>query len=143
MPNIYRSALVPYTQEQMYRLVDDIKSYPEFLPWCSQANEIERTEDAVKAAISIAKGSLHKTFTTKNSLTQYHEIEMELIDGPFKKLHGFWRFDRLDEHACKVSLDLTFDFSSKMLSLTVGPLFSQVANTMVDSFVERAKVIYG
>lgn len=142
MPSIYRSALVPYSQEQMYQLVDDIHRYPEFLPWCGSTKEITRTDNVVEAAVTIAKGAIKKTFTTRNSLQKNEQIEMELIDGPFKKLHGYWKFENLDGHACKVSLDLNFEFSSKLVSLSIGPIFNQVANTMVDSFVERAKVVY-
>lgn len=143
MPTIYRSALVPYSQEQMYKLVDDIKRYPDFLPWCSDSQEIQRDTDTVEAAVTISKGSLTKTFVTRNNSKSHEQIEMQLIDGPFKSLHGFWKFDNLDGRACKVSLDLTFEFSSTLVKLAIGPIFNQVANTLVDSFVERAKVIYG
>ena len=86
---------------------------------------------------------MNKSFTTLNRLQKNKTIEMRLIDGPFKHLHGFWRFDELKPGACKVSLDLDFEFSNKLLSLAIGPIFNQVANTLVDSFVERAKHVYG
>ncbi len=143
MAHINRSALVPYSPEQMYRLVDEIPLYPLFLPWCRTAVEHERDVDQVKASIEIAKGAVNKKFTTLNRLQKNKTIEMRLIDGPFKHLHGFWRFDELQPGACKVSLDLDFEFSSKILSLAVGPVFNQVANTLVDSFVERARKVYG
>ncbi|MBU0654762.1 MAG: type II toxin-antitoxin system RatA family toxin [Gammaproteobacteria bacterium] len=143
MAHISRSALVPYSPEQMYRLVDDVPLYPQFLPWCRMAHEYERDGDQVKASIEIAKGAVNKRFTTLNRLQKNKTIEMRLVDGPFKHLHGFWRFDELQPGACKVSLDLDFEFSSKILSLAVGPVFNQVANTLVDSFVERARKVYG
>ncbi|EIJ36581.1 type II toxin-antitoxin system RatA family toxin [Thiothrix nivea] len=143
MAHISRSALVPYSSEQMYRLVDDIKLYPQFLPWCRNAAEHERDADQVKASIEIAKGAVNKQFTTLNRLQKNKTIEMRLVDGPFKHLHGFWRFDELKADACKVSLDLNFEFSNKLLSMVVGPVFNQVANTLVDSFVERARKVYG
>lgn len=143
MAHINRSALVPFSPEQMYRLVDEIPVYPQFLPWCRTAVEHERDEDQVKASIEIAKGAVNKKFTTLNRLQKNKTIEMRLVDGPFKRLHGFWRFDELQPGACKVSLDLDFEFSSKILSLAVGPVFNQVANTLVDSFVERARKVYG
>lgn len=143
MAHINRSALVPYSPEQMYRLVDDIPLYTQFLPWCRAACEYERDGDQVKASIEIAKGAVNKRFTTLNRLQKNKTIEMRLVDGPFKHLHGFWRFDELQPGACKVSLDLDFEFSSKILSLAVGPIFNQVANTLVDSFVERARKVYG
>lgn len=143
MAHISRSALVPYSPEQMYLLVDAIPLYPQFLPWCRNAVEHERNADEVKASVEIAKGAVNKRFTTLNRLQRNKTIEMRLVDGPFKRLHGFWRFDELKPGACKVSLDLDFEFSNKILSLTVGPVFNQVANTLVDSFVERARKVYG
>jgi ribosome-associated toxin RatA of RatAB toxin-antitoxin module len=143
MAHISRSALVPFSPEQMYRLVDGIPLYPQFLPWCNAALEHERDADQVKASIDIAKGGVNKRFTTLNRLQVNKTIEMRLVDGPFRHLHGFWRFDELKQGACKVSLDLDFEFSNKLLSLAVGPVFSQVANTLVDSFVERARKVYG
>lgn len=143
MAHISRSALVPYSPEQMYLLVDTIPLYPQFLPWCRSAVEHARDTDEVKASIEIAKGAVNKTFTTLNRLQPDKTIEMRLVDGPFRHLHGFWRFDELKPGACKVSLDLDFEFSNKIMSLVVGPVFNQVANTLVDSFVERARKVYG
>ena len=143
MAQINRSALVPYSAAQMYQLVDGISLYPQFLPWCRTAVEHQRDADQVKASLEIAKGAVNKKFTTLNRLQHNKTIEMRLIDGPFQHLHGFWRFDELKAGACKVSLDLNFDFSNKIMSLLVGPVFNQVANTLVDSFVERARKVYG
>jgi ribosome-associated toxin RatA of RatAB toxin-antitoxin module len=143
MAQISRSALVPYTPEQMYALVDGIEDYPGFLPWCRSAREFNRDADQVKASVEIAKGVVNKTFTTLNRMQPGKMIEMSLVDGPFKHLHGFWRFDELAPGACKVSLDLNFEFSSKLVGMAVGPVFNQVANTLVDSFVERARAVYG
>ncbi len=127
----------------MYHLVDSIPLYPQFLPWCRTAQEYERNSEEVKASIEIAKGAVTKHFTTLNRLEPHKSIEMQLVDGPFKHLHGFWRFSPLQSNACKVSLDLDFEFSNKLLSLAIGPIFNQIANTLVDSFVERAKKLYG
>lgn len=143
MAHISRHALVPYSPAQMFALVDDISAYPQFLPWCRSAQEFSRDEDHVKASIEIAKGAVNKSFTTMNRMQVNKIIEMSLIDGPFRHLHGFWRFEELKPGACKVSLDLDFEFSSKLVSLAVGPVFNQVANTLVDSFVQRARAVYG
>lgn len=143
MAHISRSALVPYSAAQMYQLVDGIDLYPQFLPWCRSAVEHERDSDQVKASIEIAKGAVNKHFTTLNRLQKHKTIEMRLVDGPFRHLHGFWRFDELKTDACKVSLDLDFEFSNKIISMVVGPVFNQVANTLVDSFVDRARKVYG
>ena len=140
---IHRSALVPHSPEQMFALVDDIERYPEFLPWCRSAREISRDEDEVVASLDLAKGSVHKTFTTRNRLQPGKMIEMRLVDGPFRHLEGFWRFDRLQGDACRISLDLEFEFSSKLVGLAIAPVFNPVANSLVDAFVQRANRLYG
>jgi len=143
MSSISKSALVPYRAEQMYKLVDNVPDYPQFLPWCGGAEEISRNDDEVKASVLISHSGINKSFTTRNRLQKNKMIEMELVNGPFKHLHGFWRFEALSDTACKVSLDLEYEFSSKLLGLVVGPVFNQIANSMVDSFCQRADTLYG
>ena len=143
MPNIHKSALVPYSSAQMFALVDDIGSYSLFLPWCRSSQVLTRTEDEVRATIEIAHGSLRKSFTTRNRTQRDKMIEMRLEEGPFRHLEGFWRFDVLGEQASKVSLDLDFEFSSKLVGLAMGPVFSQIANSLVDAFTKRAVQVYG
>lgn len=144
MPLISRNALVPYSVEEMYRLVEDVEAYPDFLPWCRSTAVLERNEQQVKASIEIAKGALNKSFTTINRMQHNKMIEMRLIEGPFKHLEGFWRFDALkDTSACKISLDLDFEFESKLIAFAVGAVFNQIANTMVDAFCKRAVEVYG
>jgi ribosome-associated toxin RatA of RatAB toxin-antitoxin module len=140
---INKSALVPYSPEQMYALVDDITAYSEFLPWCKNAEEHHRTDSEVEASLEIAHSGFHKDFTTRNRLDPHRSIEMSLVKGPFKSLTGNWRFEALGDAGCKVSLDMEFEFSSKLLGMTFGPMFSKIAGTLMDSFIERAKVVYG
>ena len=143
MTTIAKSALVNHSAEEMFALVDDVAAYAEFLPWCGGSEEISRSEDEVSATVVIAHSGLNKAFTTKNRLQKPKMIEMSLVNGPFKHLHGFWRFESLGEDACKVSLDLEYEFSNRLISMVVGPVFNQIANTLVDSFCQRAEVIYG
>ena len=133
---------MPYSASQMYALVNDIESYADFLPWCSQATILEQTGDEIKARLNIAYGSLNKSFTTLNKLTPNVKMEMQLVDGPFKQLHGEWLFTQLGEDGSKVSLALEFEFINNLISMTMGPVFSQIANTLVDSFSERAHKVY-
>jgi len=143
MAIINKSALVRYSASQMYELVDDIDAYPEFLPWCKNATVLSRDEDEVHATLALSRGGIHKTFTTCNRLQKGKMIEMRLVDGPFQHLEGFWRFEKLGEGACKVSLDLEFEFSNRLLDVTLGPIFNQIANSLVDAFCERAVNSYG
>jgi len=143
MTTIHKSALVPYSAEQMYTLVDDTPAYPEFLPWCSGSKEINRREEEVEASLDIAHSGVHKSFTTRNRLKKNRSIEMQLVEGPFKHLNGVWRFEPLGDAGSKVVLDLEFDFSSKLLGMTFGPLFSKIASSLVDAFIQRAQKVYG
>jgi len=143
MTCISKSALVPYSPTEMFALVDDIDSYPEFLPWCSAARVVSRSDDEVCASISISKSGVDKSFVTCNRNQKNKMIEMRLKEGPFKHLQGYWRFDPLGDEGCKVSLDLEFEFSSRVLGMVIGPVFNQVANSLVDSFQQRALDVYG
>ena len=143
MPIISKSALVPYAPSAMYALVNDIESYPKFLPWCRSARVARRSDDEVRATLELARGGIQKSFTTCNRLQKDKMIEMRLVEGPFRRLEGYWRFQRLDENACKVSLDLDFEFSSGLLSMAFGPVFHQIASTLVDAFCKRAVEVYG
>lgn len=141
MTVINRSALVPYSANQMFQLIDDIEQYAEFLPWCRSTQILSRDNNEVTASIEIAKAGINKTFTTKN-INSENQIEMNLVDGPFKSLHGYWRFSELDENACKVSFNIEFHFSNKLLGMTLGPIFSQICNSLVNAFVSRAGKVY-
>lgn len=143
MRTINRHALVPYSTAEMFALVDDIDAYQNFLPWCKKSQVLSRDEDVVRGLIELSKAGIEKSFTTSNRLQKNKMIEMRLEEGPFHHLEGFWRFDALDETACKISLLLEFEFSSKILDLTVGPVFNQIANSLVDAFCKRATEVYG
>lgn len=140
---ISKSALVPYSASDMYALVDDIESYPRFLPWCTAARVLSRDEDEVRAVLELSRGGMHKTFTTCNRLQRHKMIELRLLEGPFRHLEGFWRFSALSGDSCKVSLDMDFEFSNKLTGLVFGPVFNQIANALVDAFCKRATEVYG
>lgn len=143
MTVISKSALVTYSPKQMFKLIDDIEAYAEFLPWCSKATEISRDETNIEASVLISYRGFNKEFTTQNKNTQFEKIEMHLVNGPFKRLDGTWLFEPLGETACKISLNLEFEFSSKIISISLGPVFSKVANSLVDAFIKRADSVYG
>ena len=140
---IQRSALLPYPAQALYDLVNDVARYPEFLPWCASSDILDQSPTHMRAALSIAKAGLSQRFVTRNELTPGTQIVMNLEEGPFTQLHGVWEFKVLNERACKISLDLSFDYSGSLMKATLGPLFNQAANTMVDAFCERAKALYG
>ncbi len=143
MTAIHRSAIVQYDARQMYDLVADIDSYGSFLPWCAGAKVLVREADGMTATIDIAYGGVHKSFTTRNRVQPGKMLEMRLVNGPFRHLFGLWAFHPLDEHASKVTLDLEFEFASHMGALVLRPVFTRIANDLVDSFHRRAVQLYG
>jgi ribosome-associated toxin RatA of RatAB toxin-antitoxin module len=140
---VRKSALVLYSAADMYVLVDDIESYPRFLPWCRSTQVLSRNSDEVRARIEMHKGGVHKSFTTCNRLQKDKMIEIRLLEGPFLRLEGFWCFQALRSDACKVSLDMEFDFASPLLQMAIGPVFKQITNSLVDAFCRRAVELYG
>ncbi|ASF47614.1 type II toxin-antitoxin system RatA family toxin [Methylovulum psychrotolerans] len=142
MTLVQKSALVKYSAQQMFDLVNDIEAYPQFLPWCSGSRIIKRGDGVVEAELSISKGGFKKAFSTRNRIDQGGKITVSLLDGPFSYLEGVWNFMPLREDASKISLDLEFEMSGKLASLAFGAVFNQICNTMVSSFTTRAKQVY-
>lgn len=143
MTLVQKSALVKYSAQQMYDLVNDIEAYPQFLPWCSGSRILKREDDVIEAELMISKGGFNKSFSTRNSLNKAESITVALLDGPFSHLEGVWNFLPLREDASKISLDLEFEMSGVLANLAFGAVFNQICNTMVTSFTERAKAVYG
>ncbi|GGB00378.1 SRPBCC family protein [Agarivorans gilvus] len=142
MPQVNRSALVMYSAEQMYQLVNDVKAYPEFLPGCVNSEIIQQGPSSMVAEVGVAKAGIRNKFVTENTLSENQSIHMNLVDGPFKSLSGVWQFIPLDEQACKVALDLNFEFSNKLIAAAFGRVFNELAGNMVQAFVDRAKQVY-
>ncbi len=142
MAEIRRSAILPYPPSFMYTLVNDVEAYPQFLPWCGDAKILARAPDSMDASILIERAGLSQWFTTRNRLVADESIEMELLDGPFERLHGRWRFDSLADAGCKVELVLSFEMKRGLASAIIAPAFRKIANTLVDSFCERAKELH-
>lgn len=143
MASVSRSALVPYSADQMFSLVADVNAYHEFLPWCGDSRVLKEEGNTIEGCILISKAGFEKSFTTRNHMQPGEMVEIQLVEGPFRHLEGFWRFHALRDDACKVTLDLEFEFSNKVLTVAFGKVFTQIANSLVDSFVQRAKQVYG
>lgn len=143
MTKISRQADVVYSAKQMYALVNDIKTYPDFLPWCTKTNILQQQEDSLTASVSISMGKIKQSFTTRNVMKVNDSIYMELVEGPFKKLTGLWQFRENEYGKCLVSLDMQFEFKNKIIKHTFGAAFKKITDSMVDAFIERARVVYG
>ena len=142
MKTIEKSVLIWFSAQEMFNLVVDVDSYPAFLPWCDKTEILEQTPDAMTARIGMAFGGLHKSFTTRNTHVPGRQVQLSLVDGPFKHLHGEWNFVPLgEERACRIELKLSYSFDS-MFGALVGPVFDRIAATLVDAFVKRAEMVY-
>lgn len=142
MTQVDRSALVLHSAQQMFDIVNDVLAYPDFLPWCANTELLYEDEHKMEATLYLAKAGLKYSFTTRNRLTRPLRIELELVEGPFSQLSGVWTFEPLSDEACKVSLNLGFEFKGKLKSIAMSKVFNQVATTLVDAFVQRADKIY-
>ena len=140
--SVNRSALVNYSAQQMFDLVNDIEAYPQYMDGCVGAKILKREGDWLEARLELSKAGVSQSFVTRNQLQAPESMSMTLVDGPFKYLKGCWRFTALNETACKVSFDLEFELQSKLLGMAVGKLFESVASKQVDALCERAKQIY-
>lgn len=142
MDRVEKSALVPYSSQQMYALASDVPGYQNFLPWCGGSRYLQEGELENVGEVDIAFKGVKQSFATRNQLTPGRAIEMSLVKGPFKQLKGRWGFEPLSDEACKVSLLVEFEFSSRIVAMAIGPLFSQITASMVDAFVKRAQEVY-
>ena len=157
MKHVHKSVLLWYSPREMYGLVTGVQDYSQFLPWCDRAEVIASHDDGVTARVHMAIAGVHQAVTTRNVNDPGRSVTMSLVDGPFSKLEGNWRFlplqkpgqtgdpsaDPVDAPACKVEFSLSYAFSSKALSMVVSPVFDRIANTFVESFVKRAEQVYG
>lgn len=143
MAVVHKSVFLGYSAEQMFALVERVEDYPKFLPWCGGVEVRQREENKLVATISIQYHGVRQTFTTENVNTPPTSIKITLIEGPFKHLDGTWTFKPLRADACKVDLDLHYEFSSRLLEQIIGPVFNMIANSFVDSFCKRAEAVYG
>jgi len=142
MHEIHQSVVVPYTAEQMFNLVNDVERYPAFLPWCYAAAVLSSKPGVLRARVSVRKAKFDYSFTTDNYLTSPNRLEMRLVDGPFKRFGGAWRFDA-SALGCRVSLDLEYEFLNRLSSLALAPIFKSIAGSLVVSFRNRADQLYG
>jgi len=134
---------VNYSARQMYDLVNDIEAYPEFLKGCTGSEIKEQADDLIVASLTLKKGPVNQSFTTRNTLLSAVRIDMELLDGPFDYLHGCWHFRELAADACKIEFSLSFEFSNRLAGMAFSSFFNELASNLVDSFTQRAGVVYG
>ncbi len=143
MPNVSTSVCVNYTPEEMYELVNDVQSYPKYIPMCSEVRLLSKAPEHLKATISMAKGKVKLSFTTENTMKVGRSIRMRLVDGPFKRLNGVWHFEPRGDSGCEATFRLDFEFANALLGMALGGLFKEVTGSMVDAFCRQAVCKYG
>ncbi len=141
MKEINRSAIVEHSAAQMYELVDDIESYPRFLPWC-QSVHVEQVGGKKRATLTVGLRGIRQSFTTLNDNQPGASMDMRLVDGPFRNFTAAWRFTPLSENACEIQFTMRYQFSSRALGKLLEPLFDEIADTMVDVFTRRADELH-
>lgn len=154
-----KSAVVPYTSKQMYELVNDVEAYPEFLPWCTKSEIHHKTDDEIRATLTMSVSGFTQSLTTHNRMEDNKMIEIRLIDGPLSHLEAFWRFEAMDVSddatmeerekmdvdnmsPCHVYFDISFEFSNRFIKMALEPFFSKVSDTIIDAFTSRAEILY-
>jgi len=146
MKTVNKSVLIWYSAAEMFALVTDVASYPQFLPWCDQSAILAEDEHSMTAKVGLSIAGLSQSFTTRNTHIKDRKVSLKLIDGPFSKLDGQWDFipvGKDNDRACKVEFVLRYDFDNVALSALVGPVFDKIAGSLVDAFVKRAGQVYG
>jgi ribosome-associated toxin RatA of RatAB toxin-antitoxin module len=146
MKTVHKSVLIWFSPQEMFDLVTDVPSYPQFLPWCDHAAVRSRDETGMVAEVGIAMAGVHRTFVTRNIHEPGRRVRMSLVEGPFSRLDGDWQFHCVGDgtqRACKVELQLHYGFSSRTLAALVGPIFDRIAASLVEAFVARAEKVYG
>ena len=146
MKTVNKSVLIWYSAAEMFALVTDIASYPQFLPWCDQSAVLAEDKNGMTAKVGLSMAGIKQSFTTQNTHIKDRKVSLKLVDGPFSKLDGQWSFTpvgKATDRACKVEFSLSYDFANAALAALVGPVFDKIAGSLVDAFVKRAGSVYG
>jgi coenzyme Q-binding protein COQ10 len=142
MPTHAERKVLPYTPEQMFDLVADVGKYPEFLPWCVGAKVVSRTEDQLVADLTIGFKMFRESFTSRVSLDRPHMVQVKYENGPFRYLNNQWSFEP-NPKGCEVKFFVDFEFKSRLLQAAIGVVFNEAVRLMVNSFLKRARDVYG
>ncbi|MGB1905829.1 MAG: type II toxin-antitoxin system RatA family toxin [Spongiibacter sp.] len=143
MNDIRRSALLPYSAESLYRLINDVEAYPQYMDGCVGAEVLSSDDTHMEARLDLARAGLKMSFATRNELKPFTSIKLSLVDGPFDRFSGEWTLLALGDSACKVSLHLRFSLQGALVGAATRQLFNSVANNLVDALVKRAHEQYG
>lgn len=134
---------LPYTPEQLFDLVADVKRYPDFLPWCLSSRVKEKDDNVFKADLVIGYKMITERYGSLVKLNAPDHIHVEYTTGPMKYLTNHWRFIREEDGSCTVDFYVDFEFKNKILQNLIGVFFNEIVRRMVGAFEERARELYG
>ena len=138
MKSIHKEEDINIDIETIFNLINDIESYPNYLPWCTKSEVREESANTMIGKIFISKSFINWNFSTKNTIKKNESISLELVDGPFQNLTGKWLFSSIDQFNTRVSLDIDYKFKSSIIELSIEPIFSSIMNSILKSFVQEA-----
>ena len=133
------SVLVPYAVEAMFDLIERAEAYPQFLPWCTGATILERSDDWVAARLDFCYMKVRFGFQTRNPKRRPDLLQVRLVEGPFRRFQGDWRLVRLADVGCRITFDVSYEIADGAFDRLASPAVEHVARTMVDAFVRRAE----
>jgi ribosome-associated toxin RatA of RatAB toxin-antitoxin module len=136
--HVRRSALVARPVESLFDLIEAAEHYPRFLPWCSGARIVLRDDSLVSADLQVRWHGLHFEMRTRNPKRRPEHMQIHLEKGPFRHFEGLWQLKALNASACKVEFELDYAFTSTLMTHAAGGVFNQIADTLVDAFVQEA-----
>jgi ribosome-associated toxin RatA of RatAB toxin-antitoxin module len=139
MREVKRSALLNKPPAEVFALINDIESYPQFLPWCTHARVQSRSATEIVATLGVRQGALQGEFTTRNTLEPERSIRVQLVSGPFSTLEGEWRLTPIEASGCRVELSMRFAFRNPFTALLFEQKFAETIGSLVDAFVARAR----
>ena len=143
MPSIERSALIAVAAADVYALVNDIEQYPAFVPWCAHAGILSKSETEIVARIDITVRGRRETLVTRNRLTPGSAIALEMVEGPFRRFQGRWRFTSLGDAGCRVDLEISFELANRLVGAFAAPFLDRIADRIVDAFAARVREVSG
>jgi ribosome-associated toxin RatA of RatAB toxin-antitoxin module len=129
--------------QQMFDLVNDVESYPEFLHWCKGARVNARQGNTIEATLDIGVLGFQHSFRTRNTLLRPERIGIDLVSGPFRRLRGEWRFTAAKAGGTDVALILTFEVTLSPFGVVFAKVFQELAGSQMTAFTNRAARIYG
>jgi ribosome-associated toxin RatA of RatAB toxin-antitoxin module len=149
MREVKHSALVAQPPGRLFALINDVESYPRFIPWCTHAKVLSRSDREIVATIGVQRGPLQSELTTRNELVPDSRIVMHLVDGPFKMLEGEWLLAPIagapgqgsEGEGCRVQLTMKFAFKNPLTAMLFEQKFAETVSSLMDAFVARARAL--